>query len=610
MPVASNDPTPKGHRMIRDAMVPMRDGIRLATDIHLPEGDGPWPVLLERTPYDKTQPRANEFTADHPQVFGRDELAGFFLAAGFVVVFQDCRGRYASEGRFTKYRGEAEDGYDTLDWIAAQSWCDGRIGTFGLSYSAHTQLSAAALSPPALKAMLLDCGGFSNAYQGGIRFGGALELKQATWAFRHALRSREVAEDPRKRAALEAIDLRDWFSRMPWSRGNSPLAAVPGYEDYLFEQWEKTLFDDYWTVPALYGAGYYDKMPNVPSVHISGWYDPYAVTAVENFKGLSGCGHPAWLIIGPWTHGGRSRTHAGDIDFGEQATFDVGLGQDFVAYRIAFFRAALLGEPFAMPAVRVFVMGGGSGTTRPDGRRDHGGQWISASDWPPPEARPVSLFLAGDGRLDFAPCPSEHSYRYLADPARPVPTIGGPITSGAPLMEGGAFDQRSDARFFGGSIDAPATAEREDVLVFETLPLEQDVTLIGPVSLQIFAHSDAENTDFTAKIVDVYPDNLAINICDGILRACYREGFQTAVPLTPGATQPFDITLYPTANRFAKGHRIRLEIASSNFPRFDICPNTTPGNDLTAERRIATNTIRVGGAYPSRISTYRLEDKG
>lgn len=609
MPVAATGKSAQGHRVIRDAMVPMRDGIRLATDIYLPDGDGPWPVLMERTPYDKTQPRANEFTVEHPAVFGREELAGFFVDAGFVVVFQDCRGRYASEGRFTKYRGEAEDGYDTLEWISHQSWCDGRIGTFGLSYSAHTQLSAAALNPPALKAMLLDCGGFSNAYQGGIRFGGALELKQATWAFRHALRSREVAEDPSKRAALEAIDLKTWFGRMPWARGNSPLAAVPGYEDYLFEQWEKTLFDDYWKVPALYGAGYYTEMPRVPSVHISGWYDPYATTAVENFKGLSALGHPASLIIGPWTHGGRSRTYAGDIDFGQEATFDAGLGRDFVAYRIAYFRAAFSGESFPMSPVRVFVMGGGSGEKLPDGRRDHGGHWISATDWPPPQARAISLYLAGDGRLSFTPSPSEHRYSYKADPANPVPTIGGPITSGAPLMEGGAYDQRADARFFGGRDDAPATVERDDVLVFETEPLDEDVTLIGPVSLQIFAHSDAKNTDFTAKIVDVYPDNLSINICDGILRACYREGFEAAVPLEPGVTQAFDITLYPTANRFAKGHRIRLEVASSNFPRFDICPNTTPGNDLTPDRKIATNTVLAGGAYPSRLMTYRLNEK-
>ncbi len=183
---------------VRDLMVPMRDGVRFATDVFFPQGAGrgPLPALLERTPYDKREARVNEYTLNHPEVFGREELARFFTDAGFAVVFQDCRGRYGSEGRFTKYRGEAEDGFDTIDWIARQDWCDGQVATMGMSYSAHTQMAAACLNPPALAAMICDCGGFSNAYQGGIRFGGALELKQVTSAFRHALRSRAAAADP------------------------------------------------------------------------------------------------------------------------------------------------------------------------------------------------------------------------------------------------------------------------------------------------------------------------------------------------------------------------------------------------------------------------------
>ncbi|WP_207747632.1 CocE/NonD family hydrolase [Pelagibacterium limicola] len=590
--------------VIRDVMVPMRDGIRLATDVFLPQGDGPWPVLMERTPYDKTEPRANEFTLDHPEVFGREELAGFFVGAGFAVVFQDCRGRYRSEGRFTKYRGEAEDGFDTIAWLVRQGWCDGRIGTMGLSYSAHTQMSAAALNPPGLKAMLLDCGGFSNAYQGGIRYGGALELKQATWAFRHALRSREVAADPEKRAKIEAIDIRDWFGKMPWSRGNSPLAAVPGYENYLFEQWEKTLFDDYWKIPSLYAAGFYDRMPVVPSVHISGWYDPYAVTAVENYSGLKALGHPTSLILGPWTHGARSKTHAGEVDFGPEATFDAGMGQDFVSWRIGYFRDVFNGMPPQGAPVRVFVMGGGTGRNLANGRRDHGGQWISATQWPPEQAEPISLYLDTGGRLSFTPPTSDSRHDFIADPANPVPTIGGPITSGAPLMEGGAYDQRADARFFGGDETAPATAERDDVLVFETEPLTEDVVLIGDMRLVLFAQSDAENADFTAKLVDVYPDGFAMNLCDGVLRACYREGFDKAVPLVPNQPVLLEIPLYPTANRFMNGHRIRLEIASSNFPRFDICPNTTPGYDLNPHRKVARNTILTGPRALSALRCY------
>jgi uncharacterized protein len=592
--------------VLRDVMVPMRDGVRLATDVFLPLGDGPWPVLLERTPYDKTAARANEFTVDHPEVFGREELAGFFLDAGFAVVFQDCRGRYKSEGRFTKYRGEAEDGYDTLAWIADRDWCDGRIGTMGMSYSAHTQMSAAAFDPPGLKAMLLDCGGFSNAYQGGIRYGGALELKQATWAFRHALRSREAEADRQRKAALEAISLPEWFEKMPWSRGNSPLAALPGYEDYLFEQWENTHFDTYWKIPALYAAGYYADMPVIPSLHMSGWYDPYARTAVENFSGLQALGHPVSLILGPWTHGSRSHTYAGDVDFGPDATFEAGTGTDFVSYRTRYFRAVMDGKTPDQPTARIFVMGGGSGQRNAQGRIDHGGRWINADAWPPSEAQPVELHLGADGVLSFKPQPDEGRADYTFDPAHPVPTVGGPITSGAPIMEGGAYDQRPDARFFGGADDAAPLATRNDVIVFETEPLAQGVTLIGNVSVILNVMSDCTNTDFTAKLIDVHPSGFAMNLTDGILRACYRNGFETPEPLTPGEPAELEIVLYPTANLFAPGHRIRLEISSSNFPRFDVCPNTTPGNDLTPERKIARNTILFGGNHPSRVSTCRL----
>lgn len=601
-------------RVLRDVMTPMRDGVGLATDIYLPEGAGPWPALLERTPYDKRAARANEYTRDHPEVFGREELAGFFTQAGFVVVFQDCRGRYGSQGRFTKYRGEAEDGFDTLAWIAAQDWCDGRIGTMGMSYSAHTQMAAAALGPPALKAMLLDCGGFSNAYQGGIRFGGALELKQVTWAYRHALRSRAAAADPVARAALEGNDIAAWFSRMPWKRGHSPLSAMPDYEEYLFEQWERTTFDDYWKVPALHASGHHAAMPDAPSVHMSGWYDPYACTAVENFQGLEALGRQTQLILGPWTHGGRSRTYAGDVDFGADATFEGAVGEDFVAWRIRYFQRHLLGRgsPDAEPPVRIFVMGGGSGCRNGDGRLDHGGHWMSARSWPPESGRPFALHLQPEGGLAVEPSVRHAECAYRFDPAEPVPTIGGPITSGAPVMEGGAFDQREAPRFSGSRAPYLPLASRHDVLVFETPPLGEDVTIAGDVAVTLFVSSDRPTTDFTAKLVDVhpptadYPDGFAMNLTDGILRASFRNGFTRHEPLLPGEVAEMTIRLYPTANRFLAGHRIRLEISSSNFPRFDVNPNFAPGEDLSPVRVPAINRVHIGPDQPSRLHLHRL----
>jgi uncharacterized protein len=606
---------PSGACVLRDVMVPMRDGVRLATDIYLPEGPGPWPGLLERTPYDKSAPRTNEYTRAHPEVFGREELAGFFTAEGFAVVFQDCRGRYGSEGRFTKYRGEAEDGYDTLAWIAAQEWCDGRIGTMGMSYSAHTQMAAAALDPPGLAAMVVDCGGFSNAYQGGIRYGGAFELKQVTWAYRHALRSRAAAADPVAKRALEGVDIADWFTRMPWKRGHSPLAAIPDYEDYLFEQWERSTFDGYWQVPALYAAGHHGRMPKVPSVHISGWYDPYARTAVENFTGLAALGHPTQLVLGPWTHGARSQAHAGDVDFGSKATFDGAIAEDFVKWRLAFFSRHLKGQTGTEePPVRIFVMGGGSGRRTEAGRLDHGGAWLAARSWPPEQSSSVRLHLHADGSL--APGAPERggARSYCADPDHPVPTIGGPITSGEPVMRGGAFDQREGPDFFGCRPPYLPLSSRRDVLVFETAPLEEAVKIAGDVSVVLSIESDRPTSDFTAKLVDVhppspdYPQGYAMNLCDGILRACFREGFERHEPLVPGEVARIRIMLYPTANLFLPGHRIRLEIASSNFPRFDVNPNFAAGDALSAARVAAVNTLHFGSGRPAYLEVDQVDD--
>src|SRR5882672_9024375 len=219
-------------RVERDIMVRARDGIHLATDLYLPLGDGPVPVIIERTPYDKSAPSRSEITAGNGAPRSRAEVAAYFVRHGYAVAYQDCRGRYRSEGGFTKYLSDAEDGYDTLAWLVAQPWCNGRIGTMGLSYAAHTQAALGCLAPPGLACQVLDCGGFSNAYQGGIRQGGAFELKQATWAYRNALAD---TKDPAVKAALGAIDIKQWFARLPWHKGDSPLAAAPEYEDYLFE---------------------------------------------------------------------------------------------------------------------------------------------------------------------------------------------------------------------------------------------------------------------------------------------------------------------------------------------------------------------------------------
>jgi putative CocE/NonD family hydrolase len=304
----------------RDVMIAARDGVRLATDLYRPEGAGPFPVILERTPYDKAAPSRSEITASDPKPRSREAVARYFTDAGYAVAYQDCRGRYRSEGSFTKYLSEAPDGYDTCDWLVRQSWCNGRIATMGLSYAAHAQMALGCLDPPGLAAQYLDCGGFSNAYRSGIRHGGAFDLKQATWAYRNALAD---ARDPAVKAALEAEDIARWMARMPWRRGDSPLKAAPEYEDYLFEQWSHGVFDEFWRQPGICAEGYYDRYADVPMVHLSGWYDPYARTAMENYAGLSAMKRgPVRLVLGPWTHGDRSLSFAGDVEFGAAAPLD------------------------------------------------------------------------------------------------------------------------------------------------------------------------------------------------------------------------------------------------------------------------------------------------
>lgn len=596
----------------RDVLVPMRDGVRLAADIYRPAGDGTFPVLLERTPYGKGETSRSERTAKDDRPRPRADMAADFVRHGYAVVYQDTRGRYGSEGKFVKYLSDGADGYDTVAWLVAQPWCNGKIGTMGLSYAAHTQSALACLDPPGLAAMFLDSGGFSNAYRSGIRQGGAFELKQATWAFNNALLSPELAATPLKFKAMRTVDLRSWFSHMPWSRGHSPLALAPAYEDYLFEQWQRGTFDSYWKQVGIYAEGAYDTYADVPMVHMSSWYDPYPRTATDNYLGLKHRKQgPVRLILGPWLHGDRSVTHAGDVDFGPAATLDGQLAEDFFTLRRRWFDRWLRGIDNGVdrePAVRLFVMGGGSGRRNGDGRLDHGGAWRSASDWPVPGTRFTNYYLRADGSLDRGvPSDAEARRQFDYDPRDPVPTIGGAISSGAPVMEGGAFDQVEGPRFFGCQAPYRKLAERPDVLVFQTPPLVEDIEVIGPITVTLWISSDCPDTDFTAKLIDVYPanadyaDGFAMNLTDGILRVRYRESWEQPSLMTPGGVYRIEIAAFPTANLFKRGHCIRLDISSSNFPHFDFNPNTGEPDGAWRETRVACNTIYLDRDRPSHV---------
>lgn len=600
-----------------DLMVPMRDGIRLATDVYRPArggrpAPGRFPVILERTPYGKTVVSRSERTADNPVPKSRAEVASFFVSRGYVVIYQDCRGRYGSEGAFVKYVSDGADGYDACAWILRQKWCSGRIGTMGLSYAAHTQGALGSAGAPGVAAMFLDSGGFSNAYQGGIRQGGAFELKQVTWAWQAAMESPQTEADPARRSALKAVDLKAWFARMPWKPGASPLSAAPEYEHYVFDQWRHGTFDGFWKRLGLWAQGFYDRFVDAPMVHMSAWYDPYPRTATDNYVGLSRRKKgPVRLILGPWTHGDRSLTYAGDVDFGPAATLDGNLAADFLTLRLRWFDAWLKGERngvAAEPPVRLFVMGGGSGRRTAEGRLDHGGRWRAERDWPIPDTRQTAYFLQPGGLLQpTAPAADAAPLTYAFDPDHAVPSIGGTITSGKPVMVGGAFDQREGPRFFGSREPYRPLAARDDVLVFQTPPLEADTEVTGPIVARLHVASDGPDTDFTFKLIDVHPpspdwpEGFAMNLTDGILRARYRNSFERPDPLVPG--QPAEVTIeaFPTSNLFRAGHRIRIDISSSNFPHFDVNPNTGAPEGEGMTRRVARNTVFLDAARPSRV---------
>lgn len=594
--------------MSETIMVPMRDGVRLATDVHVPDGAGPFAVIMERTPYGRNETSRSEITAADRTPASRAALAAYFTAHGYAVVYQDTRGRYGSEGRFVKYLSDGEDGFDTCAWLREQPWCDGRICTMGLSYAAHTQAALGCLDPPGLVAQVLDCGGFANSWQAGIRQSGAFELKQATWAFKNALVSPEASADPVMRAALAAEDICEWFTRMPWKPGHSPLRHHPDYEAYLFDQWTHGAFDAFWQQLGVWTEGWHGRYSRAACVHMSSWWDPYPLTATANFTGLKRAGRgPQHLILGPWTHGDRSDSCFGDVEFGPDAPID-SWAEDWRAYRLRFFDHAVKGARLDEPPVRIFIMGGGSGRKNGAGHLEHGGRWITAQDWPPPGADFVPFHLHGDGRLDRArPSEGAAPVSFDFDPAHPVPTIGGAMSSLDPVAYAGAFDQVEGPAFFGCRAPYLPLASRPDVLVFQTERLSQPVQIVGPITVELFVATDGPDTDFTAKLIDVhppsadYPAGYAMNLTDGILRLRYAEDPAYPRLHRPGEVVHIAVTLFPTANLFLPGHRIRLDISSSNFPKFDVNPNTGELEGAARRRRTAVNTVFADAARPSRV---------
>jgi putative CocE/NonD family hydrolase len=585
-------------------MNPMRDGVRLATDIYRPTVSGrpldaKLPILFHRTPYNKSN-----------ATLVRQARA--FAAHGYVVAVQDERGTYQSEGVQYKYVGTGRDGYDAIEWLGAQlPYASGDVGMWGTSYAAHMQASAAILNPPHLKTIVLNMGGLYNGWHHKIRNHGAFELaQQLGWAFAQLSRQ---SNDPTASRLMEHEKAADWIAALRARDGLTPLAIAPHYEKYMFDMMTRADYDDYWKQGDVNWSEHYSETADIPMIHISGWYDSYAAGAVHNFAALSKIKKsPQRLIIGPWLHGGNSSTSAGDVEFGPEAAL-----VDFHgAFHLRWFDHFLKGHATSVasePRVKLFVMGAGDGHKDRNGRLYHGGFWRTADKWPLPGTTLVPYYFQSAGGLSTQrPVTQVPPTTYSYDPRSPVPTIGGSFTSQAGLVTAGAFNQRErpfeeNKGFLGSRPPYLPLSARDDVVVFQTQPLAESVEVVGPIAIRLFTSSSALDTDFTAKLIDVYPPSedfpagFAMNITDGILRARYRNTPERAELMKPGVVYEFVIEPFPTANLFKRGHRIRVDISSSNFPRFDANPNT--GEPLGLNRRvtIAENSIWHDGDHPSHI---------
>lgn len=582
----------------RNVQVPMRDGVPLATDLYFPardgqRGAGPLPVLLLRTPYDKG---------------GNSGTGEYYARRGYVFACQDVRGRYASAGTFYAFAGEERDGFDTVEWLAARDWCDGRVGTLGASYCGAAQSALACLAPPHLAAMVVQFGP-SSFFHSSMRHNGVLELRFMVYAFSMAATSREAAADAGLRAVLEEASRRVWdyVGSGPIRRGATPLALLPTYEQWAIDIQTHALYDDFWKQPGFGPRDRYDQHADVPTLYVGGWYDTYTRGTLENFVELRRRQtRPVHVLMGPWHHGGVGLREAGDCVFSASAALD------FEAVRLRWFDHWLKGLDTGLGTaapVRYFMMGGAAAPDVPQPRGGpiwRAGDWREASTWPLPECRPTAYFVHGDGTLNrSAPVTGERvSTTYTYDPREPVPTIGGNL-SAMPLPAGG-FNQRYDGRFTPGRSDVPL-ASRPDVLCFQTAPLADPLELAGPVRARLFVSTDAPDTDFTAKLVDVIPPHaaqpggVALNLTESIARLRFREGYDHEAAYSPGEVVELCFELFPTAVRLEPGHCLRVDISSSNYPRFEKNRNT--GEPIGIERcqQVARNSLYHSPQYPSCI---------
>jgi putative CocE/NonD family hydrolase len=553
----------------RDVIMKTRDGVALRADIYRPVGEGNFPVLLQRTPYNKIN------AAD----FARQAVA-----RGYMVVVQDVRGRYNSEGEWYTFKHETEDGYDTVEWAAALPHSNGKVGMFGGSYVGATQMLAAIGHPPHL-AGICPVVTASNYHENWTYQGGAFEQ----W-FNESWTS-GLAQDTASRALRDATNALVGSTVLPLKQYpvfnlGSPVdgtgltgALAPYFLDWL----DHPAYDGYWKQWAI--DEQYSSI-QVPALTVAAWYDIFQGGSLRNYLGMKAqAGNEAArngqrLLVTIGGHAGIGRK-IGTVDFGPAAE-----EYDENAVTLEWYDYLLQGKQNRFASsnpVRIFVMGEN--------------KWRDEAAWPLERAKPTSYFLhsagqansaSGDGLLSGTAPSTEKADSLIYDPANPVPTIGGPLCCDGEHLPAGPKDQAE-------------VENRKDVLVYSTAALAEDTEATGPVTLDIYASSSAVDTDFTAKLVDVWPNGYRQNLTEGILRARYRASTAAATPLVPGQIYELKIDLWSTSNVFLKGHSIRVEVSSSNFPRFDRNLNTGKDGSTDATLVKATNTIYHDAAHPSAL---------
>ena len=543
-----------------------RDGVTLKADIYRPAGEGSFPVLLQRTPYDKRN---------------AEDFALLAIAHGFMVVVQDVRGRYTSEGEWYPFKHEIDDGYDTIEWAATLPHSNGKIGMFGGSYVGATQMLAAIGHPPHL-AGICPVVTASNYHANWTYQGGAFEQ----W-FNESWTS-GLAQDTLGRTIHESTNAVTGSTVLPlkqyplYNTHLDPGASTEKLAPYFLDWLAHPDYDAYWKQWSI--EENYANI-QVPALTIAAWYDIFQGGSLRNYLGLKAhagneaarSGQRLLITIGGHAGGGQK---IGEVDFGTEAN-EFNENEITVEWYDYLFQGKQ--NIFAKTPVRIFVMGEN--------------KWRNEDVWPLQRAKETRYFLqstgkansaAGDGVLSTSVTHNSGTDTFVYDPANPVPTVGGPLCCDPLHLPAGPRDQK----------DVEA---RPDVLVYSSPPLDADVEVTGPVTLDLFAKSSAVDTDFTAKLVDVWPNGFAQNLTEGIIRARYRQSMTTPAPIEPGKVYEYQIDVWSTSNVFLKGHRIRLEVSSSNFPRFDRNLNTGKSGADDSTFAKATNTVLHDSEHPSAL---------